>query len=416
LHAERSGILLLHMEQRRKGKMERVLFLTWGIEFGGLEVVLLDWLSGVDYSQVSVIVGCREPEILRGRLRAKNWPVELIELGFSGDEPLWEALSKWFHLFRSIRPSKIIFLEGIFAQFDLAAIFAAWWTTRGQACLFLGGWGRDLPPQSSAGASTGFRRRVSPYKLRQILAYGLRARLLRRTLVGSETLEDHLFAAFHYPRSRTSALIHGVDTARFRPCSVERLAFRTAHGIPHDALVIVSHGRLVRVKRPDRLLHAFAALAGAGSTLCLLIAGEGPLKAGLEKIALDSAMGERVKFMCFQEDSSALLMASDIYVMASEHEGFGIALLEAMSTGLICVATNCGGPGEILTNGENGILVEVSDQGVGAGLLRAVQLSPEERTRLGANARKTVESCFELHTAIRNALDAMEMPLRPGLL
>ncbi|MGB6833161.1 MAG: glycosyltransferase, partial [Candidatus Acidiferrum sp.] len=91
---------------------------------------------------------------------------------------------------------------------------------------------------------------------------------------------------------------------------------------------------------------------------------------------------------------------------------FGIALIEAMSTGLVCVATSCQGPAGILTNGKNGILVEATDEDVLAGLRSALRLSPEERLQLASHARKTVEHRFEISVAVRAALDSMDIPTR----
>jgi hypothetical protein len=69
--------------------MEKVLFLAKSREFGGLEIVLLDWLSLIDYSKVSVVVCCYGTETLKHRLAATSLPIEFIELKFSDTEPSW---------------------------------------------------------------------------------------------------------------------------------------------------------------------------------------------------------------------------------------------------------------------------------------------------------------------------------------
>jgi hypothetical protein len=63
-----------------------------------------------------------------------------------------------------------------------------------------------------------------------------------------------------------------------------------------------------------------------------------------------------------------------------------------------------------MVNGENGILVEPTDEGVLSGLKKALDLSQEERNRLAAQARKTAEDRFEIHAAVRTALNSMEIP------
>jgi len=130
----------------------------------------------------------------------------------------------------------------------------------------------------------------------------------------------------------------------------------------------------------------------------------------MEKAVASSPARSRVKLVGFQEDPTKILKASDIYVLSSNDEGFGIALVEALSTGLVCVATKGPGPTDILEGGESGFLVEESVEGVAAGLRQALALTPQQRTQMSERARKTVQTRFEIGTVIRQALDALEIP------
>ncbi len=253
---------------------------------------------------------------------------------------------------------------------------------------------------------------IGLYRYREILKQRLRAKLARQTFVVSQGIKDNLVAQYGYPASRTSVLYHGVNTTRYRPSPTERIKFRRAHGIPDDATVIVSHGRLVRRKRIERVLKAFELLASERQDLWLLLTAYGPLTEEIEKAVPNYAAFRRVKLVGFQEDPTAVLKASDIYVLASDDEGFGIALVEALATGLLCVATNGPGPRDIIANGENGFLVEANVDGVMLGLQRALSLQPDERERLVQFARKTVEDRFEIGAAIQTALEAMEITPR----
>lgn len=393
--------------------MEKVLFLTWGIEFGGLEVVLLDWLSGIDYTSISVVLACRAPEIFREKLGEKGLNVELVQLRIPESKPFWRILQAWFRTFSSIRPDKVIFLEGVFAQFSLMAVLAGYWSTRDRAFLFLGGWGSSSANEGPAGKAKSLdslSRRIKRYGFKEVWKHWLRARVFRRTFAASQTLKNNLATSFGYLQGRISILYHGVDTGQFTPSSAVQIEFRKTHGIPANAKVVVSHGRLARVKRTDRIVKAFETLSREHANLWLLITAYGPLKDEVEKTVGSSDARHRVRLVEFQKDSSALLKASDVYLMASDNEGFGIALIEAMATGLVCVATDCGGPSEILVDGENGFLVEPTDEGVLNGLRRVLQLTDLARARLSEKARKTVEDRFEVLAAIRCALDALAIP------
>jgi glycosyltransferase involved in cell wall biosynthesis len=394
--------------------VERVLFVVNSEEFGGLEIVLLDWLSGIDYSQVSVAL-CYRADILKERLTAKGLPVETLKLNVPNHEPWWKAFWSWRRVFSPVRAQKIVLMEGGFGDLELATILAARLSTGGSVFVFAGGGGTSVAPdvaKSKRKLHFGFLPGIAWYRYKERTRQRLRSRFLTRSFVSSRELKDNLNAWFGFVADRLSVLYHGTDTSRFRPSSADRTDYRRAAGIPQGAVVIVSHGRLAPVKRVDRILRSFALLSSEYPNLWLLMTSYGPLKDKVERTVANDDGYQRVKLVGFQEDAGALLKAADIYVLASDREGFGIALIEAMSTGLVCVATNCHGPAGILVNGENGILVEADDEAVLAGLRRALLLGPEERRRLATEARKTVEERFEIHTAVRGALDSMGIPSR----
>ena len=395
--------------------MQRVLFLIKAREFGGLEIVLLDWLSRIDYSETSVVVCCYGTDALRQRLASSGLPVESVQLNISDREPFWKTLPKWLRLFSSIRPDKIVILEAVVSELDVTPVLAAWWTNRGRVFLFEANWGRSVVPASPTGKRRlhyGFLPGIGLYRYKEIVRQRLRGRLAHHTFVVSQGIKDNLVSEYGYPEGRTSVLYHGVDTWRFQASAAERLEYRRAHGIPDEATVIVSHGRLVPRKRVDRVLKAFDVLSSEHPDLWVLITCYGPMKEEIEKKAAGSAARDRLKLVGFQADTSRILKASDIYVLPSNDEGFGIALVEALSTGLVCVATNGPGPRDILIDGENGFLVEATDEGVLLGSRRALSLDRNEREQFAQRARKTVEERFEISAAIQTALEAMELPRR----
>jgi glycosyltransferase involved in cell wall biosynthesis len=350
---------------------------------------------------------------LKERVASGGLPVESIKLNAADNEPWWRAFWRWHRVFSSVRAHTIVLMEGGFGDLGLTPVLAARLSTFGRVFLFAGGGGAAISPdlaKSPRKLHFGFLPGLGLHRRKEIFRQRLRGLLLQRSFVSSQELKENLTAWFGLPPTWLSVLYHGVDTSRFQPSATERAALRRAIGIPPDAIVIVSHGRMALVKRLDRILRAFAVLSAEHSSLWLLLTSYGPLKDEVERTVASSEACQRVKLVGFQEDASSLLKAADIYVLASDREGFGIALIEAMSTGLVCVATKCHGPAGILVSGENGILVEVTDSGVLAGLRRALLLNPEERSQLVVQARKTVEERFEIHGAIRNALDSLAIP------
>lgn len=147
---------------------------------------------------------------------------------------------------------------------------------------------------------------------------------------------------------------------------------------PHSDFRFVSAGNLNANKGFDTLLNAFRQVLNNGLTAKLLIMGDGPERGRLEAMVKELGLQERVAFygaysrVQFSEE----LSKSDVFVLASRGETFGVVYAEAMVCGLPVIATRCGGP-EDFVDESNGILVDVDDV---AGLADAMQALAESRT------------------------------------
>jgi glycosyltransferase involved in cell wall biosynthesis len=162
----------------------------------------------------------------------------------------------------------------------------------------------------------------------------------------------------------------------------------------------------------DRLIQAFGALSVEHSDLWLLLTGEGPRRNELKSLAQSVNNAKNIRFLGHVEDVCGILRASDIYVLPSDEEGFGLALVEAMACELVCVATRTVGPSEIMENGLNGFLVELTYDGVLKGLDQALRLSDRERKAIGSRARQRVVDNFRVEEFVAKALAFMQ--IEPG--
>ena len=155
---------------------------------------------------------------------------------------------------------------------------------------------------------------------------------------------------------------------------------------PADRLVLAI-GRLDAQKGFDVLLRAFARMRDARPGWRLAILGDGPQRAALEGLGATLGLGEALVMPGRVGNVGAWLARADVYALSSRFEGFPNTLVEAMSAGLACVATDCEtGPREIVTDGVDGLLVPVDDE---AALLRALDALAGDaalRARLGARA------------------------------
>jgi glycosyltransferase involved in cell wall biosynthesis len=149
---------------------------------------------------------------------------------------------------------------------------------------------------------------------------------------------------------------------------------------------IAALGGLHRHKGFDILLHSLAKIS-SGTSWGLIVMGEGFQRGALERLAAELRLESRVWFAGWATDPHPTLRESTLFAFPSRYEGFGQALIEAMACGLPVVAADCPtGPGEIITNGVDGLLVPVEDpDALAAAIVRLID-DPDLRTRLGTAA------------------------------
>ena len=157
------------------------------------------------------------------------------------------------------------------------------------------------------------------------------------------------------PAHRRHFIPNGVDLARFQPANPERkAALRQRLGLPTGPIALFA-GRLEAEKRIDRLVALWPKLRAAVPSATLVVAGAG----GLAEALIGAAV-EGVRIVGPQSDLCDWYAAADVFVLPSEAEGLSNAMLEALATGLPCVATNVGAAPDLLSDGL-GILVDVDD-------------------------------------------------------
>lgn len=202
-----------------------------------------------------------------------------------------------------------------------------------------------------------------------------------------QEIRDHLERGIGRPEQFVS-IPSGieVDALDRAPGQVE--AVRAALGLAPDARLIGSVGRLEPVKGHRFLLDALRDLAPRFPDLHLALVGDGELLPELRAQAGRSGLADRVLFLGWRNDVPRLLPAFHLFVLPSENEGMGRALVEAMAAGLPIVASRAGGVPEVLGEGEAGLLVEAANA---PALAQAIETLLRDRAlgaRLGEAARK----------------------------
>jgi glycosyltransferase involved in cell wall biosynthesis len=193
-----------------------------------------------------------------------------------------------------------------------------------------------------------------------------------------------------WPRERIDYLPNFVPDL-----GVQAAPSREADGSRPQAPLALALGRLHPNKGFDLLLEALV----IARQVNLWIAGDGPLRLKLERLAVQLGVSQRVRFLGWRDDVPALLACSDLLVCPSLHEPLGNVVIEAWSAGLPVVATASDGPATLIEGGESGILVPLPGNPGGGpqALAHAIERLCEDfelRDMLRRGGRKAYEAEF----------------------
>ena len=176
--------------------------------------------------------------------------------------------------------------------------------------------------------------------------------------------------------------------------SAARVASRLGLGAAADELLVGCVANYLPVKGHDLLIDAFSRVADAAPGARLVLVGEGPMRAAMEGQIRTLGLDGRVRLFGSVADPTAMLGAFDVVVQASRSEGLPNALLEAAAAGRPIVATAAGGSGEIILDGQTGLLVPIDDGDALASALLRVLRDVDLRYSLGPAARERAATMF----------------------
>ena len=179
---------------------------------------------------------------------------------------------------------------------------------------------------------------------------------------------------------------NAVDLSRFRPQPENRWQVRQELGLPQDAYLVGSVGRLGIEKGYDLLIQAAAQVSQQAEKIYVLIVGDGKQAASLRQQAVEAGISQWVIFTGPRPDIERLLSSLDLFVCASRWEGLSTAILEAMASGVPVVATDIPGNREILIDGENAWLVAAENSSAIAAAIVTAMNKPERAKALAQRA------------------------------
>lgn len=234
--------------------------------------------------------------------------------------------------------------------------------------------------------------------LRRRVARTLLSPLITNFVTVSDDLRRWLHEKARIKLSKISKISNGVDTDKFRPRNMREAKNRI--GLENQTVLgIVS--RLDPIKRHDLLFRAFEAIQVRCPATKLVVVGDGPERANLERILSRMLDPSSVIFLGEREDVAEVYPAMDVFVLPSENEGISNTILEAMATGKPIIATAVGGNLEVVTHRRTGLLIPEHNIGALSDAMTYYIGHPEERKTHGRNARVDASSRFSLKRMVK---------------
>jgi glycosyltransferase involved in cell wall biosynthesis len=179
-------------------------------------------------------------------------------------------------------------------------------------------------------------------------------------------------------------------------------------GLPTDARIVASIGRLAKQKRVDVLVWGMQLLRQLSPNVFHLIIGDGPERTRLDRLAKHFTCDGVTRFLGHRNDVARLMSCIDVLWLASDFEGQSNSMMEAMAAGLPVIASDIPANRELITNGENGYLVRPGDSVAFAQYADRLLADPVLANRLGEAARKRMISEHSVEAMVHAYVELYE--------
>jgi len=233
----------------------------------------------------------------------------------------------------------------------------------------------------------------------------LDARLLRffpRVMAVSAPMKDQL-VAYGLDAAKVDVVINAVEEAAQGGSSRKEMRLRL--GISESEFVFGFVGRLSDEKGVDHLLQAAESLVAQERSARFVIVGDGPRKDDLLEATRSRGLEGKVDFVGFQSNTAPWYETFDAFVLPSLSEGTPMALLEAMAHGLPSVATAVGGVPQVVSDGENGLLVPSADRTKLCDAMRSLMTNAQLRAKISEGAVELVRGSYGVDAWIEHVQD-----------
>ncbi len=379
----------------------RVAFVSSYTGLGGGETSLLALLGALDRARVNPVLVCPREGQLPEAARRLGVPVHLVP---------WRPASVFFvPPLAALAPGTSALRAKldevapavVHSDFHTLPLAVAAHTPRGRPAVFTcwGWWFRPRPWQRS------FYRRGS-------IVIVASSQAIKNGFLGDPPFMDP---------ERIEVVSPGVDTARYTPRPDERESTRGTLGLELEAPLVTLVARFQRVKGHDVFLDAARRVMDVLPQTRFAIAGENAFGVAADEaykrqvtheVASDPRLRAHVRFLGWIEPSELLLAASDVVVVSSRFESFGMVGVEAMACGVPVVSINRGGPAETIVDGETGFLVPPERPDLIAARVVTLLRDAELRRRTGEAGRARVLAGYTVQRYAARMTEVLESAAR----
>jgi glycosyltransferase involved in cell wall biosynthesis len=215
----------------------------------------------------------------------------------------------------------------------------------------------------------------------------------------SDYLADYLIQQRGLDRTKVKTIYNGVDLDYFK-ATPESPPIKNEFPRKEEQILIGAIGRLVAEKGLEYLLEGIPDVLKRFPQAKVLLVGDGPLKAHLERRVISLGLKERIIFTGFRSDIREILSCLDILILPSLLEGFPMIILEAMAMAKTIIASDIPGIREQIKDGTSGILVPAKDSKALAAAILRILASNRAAENISLAARQTVEEKFSIEKMV----------------
>ncbi len=191
-----------------------------------------------------------------------------------------------------------------------------------------------------------------------------------------------------------------IDERIYYPRKKEAASVKKEMGIPEQAKVMVHVSNFRKVKRVEDVVYTFQKVSAYVDTHLLLI-GDGPELPVIRRLVKDLGLKNKVHIAGSQKRVAELLSMSDVKLLLSSKESFGLVILEAMACGVPAVGTNIGGIPEVIEHGQSGYICELGDTDKAAEYVLKILNNPALGKKMGEAALKRAQTTFNKNDIVK---------------